>query len=1229
MRGHVNVDICLEMPASCLKPKDYWDYRYLAKRARWLQHIAEGLERSGQFQVRLGKMRGAVEKPCLLLTPLKQQDDRSWAPYTGQLGKVVVRVFACPPDGFFSPKRFHPSKSNLHRPKTNDNTPASKVKKEATPAATSSTEENSATGPATPYYNALLAEDLFYRSHLAELYESLQSPSSTSDSMRETLLLMKLWLKQRSLDQSRMGESDGWGEYELKWTGGNENNTNNANGEGAKSNKKKKAANVSSTTSSSSQLLLASPSTYLSPTSNTTAGGRGGFNGFFCSMFLLHLLKTKAIYRQMSTYQMFKQVLVHWVKLDMSAASNGGIVLGYDPSKNSLATLALLTNPLAGASAKSPEEEMLESYRGCGHDVVFLASEGGCNITSRVCGSVYATLRQEAFLSLATLDDSSTLLAAMFGTSGTATNASGVSADPARRSLDQLLATSTPLASAAHMGSDTFSGLFMEKIHRRHKYDAFVRIRFGKVDELLKKDSSIMAASRALSVQSSSLGLYQDEDVVTRLVSQVRLLLLQGLGDRSVLMDVRPVVDVASRELRVEVGLLLHPLHASRILDAGPSAEDTTASDQFRHFWGELSTLRRFKDGSIVEAVVWTMPGTDVGAAGLPHAAPQLIPFQIISYVLGRHLAVTEDQLEFLFSQFDSLLKLRTIMSQPSPQSLVNPKIPKDRLTLSAPNRDPLLAAGSASLFTAFKGLSGAIKSLAELPLTILSLRMLGEYSRYTGVFPPQACEILKLTPNRSEHALTEIVPILMQFESSGKWPEDSLAISRIKSAFYIQIGTALQVADIHTLVSLDFIDIFYHGFTFRLRIFYEQELQIRQIEERMGQTELGSAMIPVLKSFEIERDYYFQPSLSQSLKFVQETYPLFSSTCRLVKRWMAAHMFTGYLSSDVLDLAVAYLFTQPKPYTRPGSQFQGLYRWLNWFVNTDHANVPLVVDLTGDMSSETVEKIQSSFAQQRASKTMASPFVWIGTIHDKDCTKLYRRNADGTEANLDQLIFQRMLTYARISLTTMDQLFDTATKTNANQWKSIFKTPTSIPQAFDALIHLKSDVQPFVQLVKALAPPKEILAAAVVDEKKKSAGYKLPPDAFTSAITLSTSGPSVSSQVPLVSFNPIESYVTSLRHLFGSRAYFFYDGQGGHLIGVQWRQEFRTILESEELKFSVKNTQSAAPVFKQQSSGSSASKKSKSTVTTVITGLKIQLEEIFADMKRAGQGIVDKIETK
>ncbi|CAN0213761.1 unnamed protein product, partial [Ectocarpus sp. 12 AP-2014] len=76
------------------------------------------------------------------------------------------------------------------------------------------------------------------------------------------------------------------------------------------------------------------------------------------------------------------------------------------------------------------------------------------------------------------------------------------------------------------------------------------------------------------------------------------------------------------------VGLIVNPTFAGRLVDKGPPAEDGPAARKFRDFWGSKSELRRFKDGSIVEAVVWKGKGAQ---------RHRVVEQQVVRHVLGRH----------------------------------------------------------------------------------------------------------------------------------------------------------------------------------------------------------------------------------------------------------------------------------------------------------------------------------------------------------------------------------------------------------------------------------------------------------------------------------------------------------------------------------------------------------------------------------------------------------------
>jgi U3 small nucleolar RNA-associated protein 22 len=59
----------------------------------------------------------------------------------------------------------------------------------------------------------------------------------------------------------------------------------------------------------------------------------------------------------------------------------------------------------------------------------------------------------------------------------------------------------------------------------------------------------------------------------------------------------------------VDIGLIMDRANAARMVEHGPAADDLVAVKSFRQFWGSKSETRRFKDGRILESVVWEAEG--------------------------------------------------------------------------------------------------------------------------------------------------------------------------------------------------------------------------------------------------------------------------------------------------------------------------------------------------------------------------------------------------------------------------------------------------------------------------------------------------------------------------------------------------------------------------------------------------------------------------------------------
>ena len=88
-----------------------------------------------------------------------------------------------------------------------------------------------------------------------------------------------------------------------------------------------------------------------------------------------------------------------------------------------------------------------------------------------------------------------------------------------------------------------------------------------------------------------------------------------------------------------------------RLVGHGPAAgdQDQVALQDFKDPWGDKSERRRFKDGRILESVVWEVTTADERA---------LVPSMIVRHLLKWHFGLGEDAVEMWQSSFDALLRL-------------------------------------------------------------------------------------------------------------------------------------------------------------------------------------------------------------------------------------------------------------------------------------------------------------------------------------------------------------------------------------------------------------------------------------------------------------------------------------------------------------------------------------------------------------------------------------------
>lgn len=386
----------------------------------------------------------------------------------------------------------------------------------------------------------------------------------------------------------------------------------------------------------------------------------------------------------------------------------------------------------------------------------------------------------------------------------------------------------------------------------------------------------------------------------------------------------------ASHDL--SVGFLLEADNVGRVVDHGPSAEEKEEAASFRNFWGEKSELRRFKDGSILESLVWSdQPSEDS------------IVYQILGYILERHFQLSDDDFEFIGDEYDEKL---------------------------SEEGDGVIAYSSPafqSINEAFKELERSVGNMEEVPLTIRHLAPASPLLRYTA---------LRVEGSGGAQQPADVA---LQFESSSRWPDDFAAIQMTKAAFLLKIGDSLKSSGAASscrvglenenskILNNNYLDIAHEsGVLFRLRIHHEREQTL--LERRLKDKSLSprDREEVAYALYKFKQIFVHSPRLTQAMRSLCTRLPLLSPTIRLVKHWFSSHLFSAQIPEELIELLTVRVFTQPAPWECPSSIMTGFLRTLHLISRWDWHQEPFIVDLSGDLTPEVSETVRTRFTAWR-----------------------------------------------------------------------------------------------------------------------------------------------------------------------------------------------------------------------------------------------------------------------
>eukprot|EP01132_Coremiostelium_polycephalum_P004866 gene4866-6065_t len=308
---------------------------------------------------------------------------------------------------------------------------------------------------------------------------------------------------------------------------------------------------------------------------------------------------------------------------------------------------------------------------------------------------------------------------------------------------------------------DGFEEIFMTKSHFHLEYDYILNIKLSKENDNTIPLNDYYLVEKYLDHKIFKLL----KKALTKRIKAIHLIQFPDLIWEKDLPNME--------ERNVVVGLNVNAGDWIGLADLGPPADHPSAKE-FRQFWGPKSQLRRFKDGSILEACAWAPLN------GQRH----LVIEEIVKYILGYRIKLPTNKVSSTIAKFDPLLH----------QGLEDHTI---------------------SALKAKEDVITTIRSL-NLPLTIENFPSMCPGLRYTSVSTTYDPSYLHNTP----------MEILLHFEQSRQWTSDLDSIHALKTAFLLKIARELEGTDFNPKLTEEYLDIQCQGFVFRLISYYPKELE-------------------------------------------------------------------------------------------------------------------------------------------------------------------------------------------------------------------------------------------------------------------------------------------------------------------------------------------------------------------------------------------------------------------
>ncbi|KAJ1922051.1 U3 snoRNP protein [Tieghemiomyces parasiticus] len=592
------------------------------------------------------------------------------------------------------------------------------------------------------------------------------------------------------------------------------------------------------------------------------------------------------------------------------------------------------------------------------------------------------------------------------------------------------------------------------------------------------------------------------------------------------------------------LGLILNGSEANRVVDRGPSPEDPEAYAAFRAIWGDRAELRRFKDGSIVESVVWSSASAD---------STHLVIVDVVAYLLRQHFSDQAPAFDYPVGRLYNTI-----------QSPIQFKVENHSAN------QYVAAIQSFGKFVEF------LRSLRHLPLDIKDAVPFSAGLRYTSLFPPTNLSAAR------QGAHLEPIEAHLVFEESSKWPRDLVALQKTKVAFYLALQAAIPRNRGKLIVEqLDLyqgaigtgaaLDVYTgEGYPVRLRIHLPMEEEVLRKVATDSQRPLPvAAQAALVRVYEAHQTLYTRrPWLHGRVQALALVHPVYGQTVRLLKRWAGVHLL-GELQvpAELWELLAAAVFLRPAPWTAPGSAVAGFFRTLDLVARFNWKAEPLIVDFNEEMTPAMRQEVEEQFrlnrtriAEQLARKmqrntaakrahpdqsavaaaqlTHGTPTaaMFIATVPD-----LASRWWTAHEPR--KVVLHRIVALARATLASSQTAAAAIDPSGVATLASGFVTPLT---DYDVVIHFDPHCNPQKETRFDIS---SLTGRSCLEVNTDSSDAAQQPDKGGRA------GPTFNGKATIqrIGLNPISEFVRDLQRIYADTLLFFYDTNGGLAAGAIW----------------------------------------------------------------------------